>query len=166
MTVHSPLRSPSPLDRPPSRFAHRPFYAETLTLLRGVRDNDFTTLNWLCDDEFGIVDVDPEGASRVVRNRVDWERWLHERFVTLDERHASTDFEILSYKATRDADLGYSVVEFRQFVTGGEHVATFDCIATIIWKRTDRGWREARRHATVMSAELSAEFQLSAPPAA
>jgi len=159
MIVTTLDRPTSPLDRPPSRFAHRPFYAETLTLLRGIRDNDFETLSWLCDDDFGIVDVDPAGEPRVIRNRVEWERWFHELFATLGELDATTDSEILSYKATKGDGLGYSVVEFRQHLTTGELTATFDCIATIIWKETSRGWREARWHASVISSDVPDEMQ-------
>ena len=159
MTVNSIPRSYSPLDNPPSRFAHRPFYAETLTLLRGVRDSDLETLSRLCDDDYGIFDVDPSGQPRVIRTRVEWERWFHEVFATLDALNATIDSEILSYKATRDDQLSYSVVEFRQFLTTGEHTATVDCIATIIWKQTNRGWREARWHASVISSDVPDDVQ-------
>ncbi len=53
-------------------------------------------------------------------------------------------------------DLGYSVLEFRQSLAIGRHEATFDCVATIIWKRTDSGWREARWHASVVSSDVPA----------
>ncbi len=150
--------SQSPLDHPPVRFSHRPFYAETLSLLRSVRDHDFESLDWLCDDDFGIVDVDPAGQARVIRNKAEWAAWFHELFATLDALGAATDSEILSYKAVREESLGYSVVEFRQSLTIGGHTATFDCIATIVWKKTDRGWREARWHGSVVSSEIPAEM--------
>ena len=56
----------SMLDEPLQHFADAPFFAETLTLLRSVRDHDFKTLPALCDDDFGIVDVDvdPAGTAR------------------------------------------------------------------------------------------------------
>lgn len=149
----------SPLDNPPQRFAHRPFYAETLSLLRSVRDQDFESLNWLCDDDYGIVDVDPVGRARVIRNRSEWADWFHELFATLETLGATTDSEVLSYKAVREAILGYSVLEFRQSLTIGEHTATFDCIATIIWKRTSRGWREARWHGSVISSYVPDELR-------
>ena len=77
MSIPTLARSESPLDHPPLRFAHRPFYAETLTLLRSVRDHDFESLDWLCDDDFGIVDVDPTGSARVIRSQPEWESWFH-----------------------------------------------------------------------------------------
>ena len=103
------LATVSPLDRPPTRFAKRPFYAETLTLLRSVRDHDFETLAWLCDDDFGSVDVDPSGDARPIRNRVEWERWFHELFATLDAMGAETDSEVLDYKAMVEGSMGMSV---------------------------------------------------------
>jgi len=152
----------SPLDNPPTRFAMRPFYAETLSLLRGVRDRDFETLSWLCDDDFGIVDVDTSGNARPIRNRVEWERWFHELFATLDTMDATTDSEILDYRAMRDDSMGMSVLEFRQYLTVGAFVATFDCVATIVWKKTGRGWREARWHASVISSDVPEELLAAA----
>ena len=159
MSIPTLARSESPLDHPPVRFAHRPFYAETLSLLRSVRNHDFESLEWLCDDDFGIVDVDPTGQARVIRSKAEWSRWFHELFATLDALGADTDSEIISYKAIKEHSLGYSVVEFRQSLTIGGHTATFDCIATIVWKQTIRGWREARWHGSVVSSDVPDELQ-------
>ncbi len=158
--------APSPLDRPPARFAKRPFYAETLTLLRSVRDHDFETLSWLCDDDFGIVDIDPSGLAQPIRNRVEWERWFHELFATLSAMGARTDSEILDYKSMKEGTMGMSVLEFRQSLSIEGLLATFDCIATIVWKQTPRGWREARWHCSVISSDVPAELLAVADRAA
>ena len=150
----------SPLDRPPTRFAHRPFYVHTLTLLRSVRDRDYATLEHFCDDDFGIVDVAPDGSSRVAHNRLEWERWYHELFAILERLDASTDSEILDYHSVKEGTLGYSVVEFRQSLTIADVTATFDCIATVVWKKTPQGWREARWHGSVVSSDVPAEMLL------
>ncbi len=55
-STHTHITRTSPLDQPPDRFLDEPFFGETLTLLRSVRDHDF-----------GIVDVDPAGAARPIR---------------------------------------------------------------------------------------------------
>jgi hypothetical protein len=148
----------SPLDEPPQRFARRPFYDETVTLLRSVRDHDYDTLAALCDDDFGIVDVDPNGNAVPVRNRLEWERWFHELFGTLQTMGAKTDSEILDYHAVASDELGYSVLEFRQFLRVHDIVATFDCIATVVWKWTPAGWREARWHGSVVSSDVPPEL--------
>lgn len=148
----------SPLDHPPAHFEEQPFYGETLTLLRSVRDHDFETLAWLCDDDFGIVDVDPSGSARPIRNRREWEAWFHELFATLDSMSAATDSEILDYQAMREDTMGMSVLDFRQSLTVGDLVATFDCVATIVWKQTEQGWREARWHASVISSDVPDEL--------
>jgi ketosteroid isomerase-like protein len=152
-------RVESPLDEPPQQFAAEPFYGETLTLLRSVRDHDFAMLSHLCDDDFGIVDVDPAGNARPIRTRAEWEAWFHELFATLDAMSARTDSIVLDYHAVRESELGYSVLEFRQTLTVGSHTATFDCVATIIWKQTVRGWREARWHASVISSDIPDELR-------
>ena len=59
-----------------SPWAGEPHFAETVTLLRSVRDHDFDTLAALCDDDFGIVDLDQAGQNVMVRTRDDWEEWF------------------------------------------------------------------------------------------
>jgi ketosteroid isomerase-like protein len=142
------------LDRPHPRFIDAPFFAETVTLLRSVREHDFDTLAALCDDDFGIVDVDPSGSARIARDRDEWEAWFCELFLTLESLGADTDSEILDYRAIAHDTLGFSVLEFRQSLSIGEHTATFDCITTIVWKRTPDGWREARWHGSVVSSVI------------
>ena len=147
-------RTTSMLDQPPDRFADVAFFTETVTLLRSVRDHDFDTLAALCDDDFGIVDVDPSGAARPIRDRAGWEAWFHELFSTLDAMGASTDSRIDDYQAIATADMGYSVLDFTQTLTVGTAVASFECIATIVWKHTADGWRESRWHASVISSDV------------
>jgi SnoaL-like domain len=142
----------SPLDDPPLRFARQPFYAETLAVLESVRDHDLERLTALCDVDFGIVDVDLAGRTRPVRTRVEWERFFYERFATLTTLGAATDFEVLSYQAHQQGTLGFSVLEYRQSLTVDDQTAWFDGIATIVWKRTPSGWRQARWHGSVVTA--------------
>ena len=52
------------------------------------------------------------------------------------------------------ADLGYSVVEFRQYLDVAGVVSTFHCVATIVWKRKHKVWREARWHVSVLSSDV------------
>lgn len=147
------------LDDPPEEFRDQPFYEETLTLLRCVRDRDFDTLADLCDDDFGIVDVDPSGAARPVRDRAGWEEWFRGLFATLETMGADTDSIVLDYRALESGALGYGVLEFEQTLTLGPHTARFQCVATIIWKLTPQGWRESRWHASVISSQVPAELQ-------
>jgi ketosteroid isomerase-like protein len=127
-----------------------------------VRDHDFDTLAELCDDDFGIVDVDPSGNARPIRDRAGWEAWFRELFETLTAMGAATDSTIDDYHAVVAGDMGYSVLDFTQTLTVGAHVASFECVATIIWKRTAAGWREARWHASVISSDVPAELQAGA----
>jgi ketosteroid isomerase-like protein len=141
-----------------SDWAGAPYFAETVKLLRSVRDHDFDSLADLCDDDFGIVDLDQSGGSVMIRTRAEWENWFRRLFAELDAASASTDSEILSYQAVETADLGYSVVEFRQSLGMGGSVANFDCVVTIIWKRTEAGWKEARWHVSLLSTDLPEGF--------
>jgi SnoaL-like domain len=142
------------LDDPPDTFARQPYFDQTLTLLRSVRDHDFDALAQLCDDDFGIVDGDPAGTISIIRTREEWERWFRELFATLDTMGAHTDSEITRYDAKQTTEMGFSALEFRQFLRVGESTATFECVATIVWKLTPLGWREARWHVSVVSADI------------
>ena len=149
------ITSPSWLDvAARTEWAEAPFFAETIELLRCVRDHDFDTLADLCDDDFGIVDLDPAGGSVMIRTRAEWEAWFRRLFAQLEAMPAGTDSEILDYQAIEATDMGYSVVEFRQSLSMGELTAYFDCVATIVWKRTPDGWKEARWHVSLLSTDL------------
>ena len=152
--AHSTSLSPCSLEDPSPSFGDQPFYDQTVTLLRSVRDHDFATLAALCDDDFGIVDIDVTGTARPIRDRAEWEEWFTNLFATLTGMNAATDSLILDYQALCQGSLGYGVLEFRQSLTVGPHVATFDCVATIIWKLTAEGWREARWHASIISSDI------------
>ncbi len=158
---HPDTRPRSPLDAPPAEFTGRPFYDETVTLLRSVRDHDFDTLAALCDDDHGIIDIAPDGGSVPIRTRAEWEGWFHNLFATLDTMGADTDSEITGYEAVETDSMGYCVLDFRQTLTVGSSVATFDCIATIIWKRVDGRWLESRWHCSVIDSDVPPE--LAAP---
>jgi hypothetical protein len=144
----------SALEDPPLELEGRPFFGETLTLLRSVRDHDFDTLADLCDDDFGIVDGDATGAISIIRTRAEWEQWFTGLFATLDAMGAYTDSEVTRYDAVATSAMGFSALEFRQLLSVGESTATFDCVATIVWKLSDAGWREARWHVSVISADI------------
>ena len=150
--------SPLSLDDSSAAFAGQPFYDQTVTLLHSVRDHDFATLATLCDDDFGIVDIDVAGTARPIRDRAEWEEWFTSLFATLKGMNAATDSVILDYQALSQGTLGFGVLEFQQTLTVGSYIATFECVATIIWKLTEQGWREARWHASIISSEVPAEL--------
>lgn len=131
--------------------ADAPFFAETLELLRSVREHDFPTLSARCDDDFGIVDIDTDGSARMIRTRAEWEAWFTDLFARLDAMGAATDSDVTAYDAVAADRMGYSVVEFRQLLAVDDAVLAFDCVATIVWKWQDGGWREARWHASLLA---------------
>lgn len=146
---------PSQLDQPEAEFLNQPFFLETTTLLRAVRDHDFDTLAELCDDDFGIVDIAPDGNGVPIRTRAEWEAWFRDHlFPQLDELGAETDSQVTGYQALVSGNLGYCVLDFRQTLSIGTTVATFDCIATVIWKMTPSGWKESRWHCSVIASDI------------
>ena len=147
--------APSWLDRAAtSEWAGAPYFAETVELLRSVRDHDFDSLAALCDDDFGIVDLDQSGGNVMVRTRAEWEAWFQRLFSELSAASADTDSEITNYQSLAGSDMGFSVVEFTQLLTAAGMTGRFHCVATIVWKLTESGWKEARWHVSLLSADI------------
>ena len=138
-----------------------PFAAETAELFASVRDHDLTTLSARCDDDFGIVDIDPNGGSEVIRSREEWETWFVQLFAQLSAMEAATDTLVASYDAVDWGETGMSVVEFVQLLTVGGMTGRFNCIVTIVWKQVEGRWIEARWHASLVSTELPEGFGAS-----
>lgn len=136
-----------------SNFQTKPFYHQTETLFTSVENHDFDTLANLCDDDFGIVDIDPEGKNVIISTRQEWEEWFHTLFKNLDTMNAKTWTDILDYQAIQEDRLGYSVVNFRQNLQVNGHTSKFYCVVTIIWKRVGTEWKESRWHASVIRVE-------------
>ncbi len=139
-----------PLIDRPTPFEGELLFQETKTLFRSVRLRDFETLAALCDDDFGIVDLGPQGESVLIRSRAEWEAWFRSLFAKLEAMGADTDTRIDNYQVRMGSDMALSVVEFCQTLAVGDQVGLFDCVATIVWKRTPQGWREARWHASLI----------------
>ena len=135
-----------------------PFAAETAELFASVRDHDFATLAARCDDDFGIIDIDPEGGSQVIRDRAGWEAWFTGLFAQLDAMGADTDTLVSRYEAVDWGTTGMGVVDFTQLLTLGGRTGRFHCIVTIVWKREGERWVEARWHASLLSTELPDGF--------
>ena len=128
----------------------QPFFDLTLEMLNCVRDHNFERLSQICDDDFGIVDIDTEGGSRIIRNQTEWAEWFTGLFQQLDAMKAITWSEITGYEALKKQDMGYSVVDFDQLFVVGEKRMRFRVIATIIWKRTGDVWQESRYHGSLI----------------
>lgn len=158
MTTSSPA-APGLAARPLTVDAHPhladvPFLAETLELFRSVREHDEPTLFARCDDDFGIVDLDTDGSSRLVRDRTEWEAWFRELFARLDATGAQTDTEIDALHGRETPEMGFGVCEFTQLLAVGEDVARFRCVVTLVWKRVEDRWVEARWHASLLGADV------------
>ncbi len=135
-----------------------PFATETAELFASVREHDLTTLSARCDDDFGIVDIDPNGGSEVIRSRQEWESWFVQLFAQLSAMEAETDTLIASYDAVDWGETGMSVVEFVQLLTVAGLTGRFNCIVTVVWKQVDGRWIEARWHASLVSTDLPEGF--------
>ena len=137
----------------PQEMLQKPFFDLTLEMLNCVRDHNFDRLSQICDDDYGIVDINTEGGSEIIRDRAGWEKWFSGLFKTLDQMQAKTWSEITNYEAEQTAEMGYSVVDFDQMFIVGEKQMRFAVIATIIWKKVGAEWKEARYHSSLIKAE-------------
>ena len=134
----------------PSAWRSQPFFDQTVEMLNCVRDHDFERLAELCDDDFGIIDINPEGGSEIIRDRAGWENWFRGLFQQLKAMEATTWSEITRYEAIQRTDMGYGVVDFDQRLLVGEKDMRFSVIATIIWKLEDGEWKESRYHSSLV----------------
>ena len=131
----------------------KPFYNLTLQLFKCVELHDFDTLANLCDDDYGIVDLNEEGKNMIIRDRAGWEEWFRTLFVKLDHMKANTWTEVTNYEAVQEDNMGYSVVDFDQLLEVDNKKMRFSCIVTIIWKKTPDGWKEARYHSSLIGVK-------------
>jgi hypothetical protein len=128
----------------------KPFFSLTYELLNCVRDHNFDLLAELCDDDFGIIDINETGGTMVARNRAEWENWFRTLFAKLDAMQAKTWSIITEYEAVQTKEMGYSVVYFDQYLQFAGQTQCFKATSTIIWKLTSGGWKEARYHGSLL----------------
>jgi hypothetical protein len=122
-------------------------YQLTEELLTAVNQLDLPKLRAMVDDDFGIVDVDPEGNPVVINTMNEWEAYMEKNMLAMRELHASLAYVIDDYQESVSDRMAYVVVRFTQQVHIPERPEiSHRCIATVVWKTTDEGWKEARWH--------------------
>lgn len=127
----------------------QPLREQTQALLDAVNALDLDALRAMVDDDYGIVDVDPEGRSVVIDGKPEWDAYMERNFAAMQAGGAVLSSRIVDYHGEADDRLGYSVVRFVQRVEIGGVVIENPCIATIVWKQTPEGWKEARWHCSL-----------------
>lgn len=138
-------------DNNTNSFTEKPFFELTKEMLGCVRDHNFERLSQICDDDYGIIDINTEGGSEIIRTREGWENWFKGLFQKLETMHAKTWSEITHYEAVKHDTMGYSVVDFDQVFHAGDQKLRFKVIATIIWKLDNGVWKESRYHSSLIS---------------
>ncbi len=128
----------------------KPYFDLTVKMLDCVAQQNYDTLAGICDDDFGIIDINTSGGSEVIRDRAGWEAWFRGLFQQLRSMPAETWSEITRYEAVSGTDMGYGVVDFEQVLIAGGKKFRFDVIATIIWKKLDGHWKESRYHSSML----------------
>jgi hypothetical protein len=150
-----PLRKTRPsLNDYPEEWVSMPFFDLTFEMFDCVSKHNFQRLAQICDDDFGIIDINPEGGSEVIRDRAGWEAWFTQLFSRLEEMKAETWSEITRYEALMKGDLGYGVVDFDQILIVGDQRMRFKVLATIIWKKENEAWLESRYHSSMLGMEV------------
>jgi hypothetical protein len=138
------------VDRVDAESRNKPFFDLTVQMLDCVAQHNFERLAGICDDDFGIIDINTTGGSEVIRDRAGWENWFQGLFAQLDTMQAETWSEITRYEAISGSDMGYGVVDFQQVLRVGGKSFRFDVIATIIWKKMGDTWKESRYHSSML----------------
>ncbi|MFP4089393.1 MAG: YybH family protein [Cyclobacteriaceae bacterium] len=121
-------------------------YSLTEELLQAVNSLDLPRLRSMVDDDFGIVDVDPEGKTVVIDDMQEWQDYMHKNMLLMEQMKAELSFEINEYNEQVEENMAYVVVNFSQHVAFQGKQMRHDCISTVIWKKTENGWKEARWH--------------------
>jgi hypothetical protein len=134
----------------PAHFHQKPFFDLTVEMLDCVSKHNFERLAEICDDDYGIIDIDVDGGSKVIRDRKGWEDWFQGLFPKLNAMHAQTWSEITHYESVKMMDMGYGVVDFNQILQLPDKKLAFKVIATIIWKFQDGEWKESRYHSSML----------------
>jgi hypothetical protein len=75
-------------------------------------------------------------------------------FAAMEAAGARLETEVLGYHGEEADTLGYSVVRFRQTVGVGAQTQHNYCVATVVWKLADDGWKEARWHCSLERVEV------------
>lgn len=139
-----------------------PFAAHVEALLTAVAHHDLDALQVLCDDTLGIIDLGPDLSPVVVRDPDAHTAWFQELFEQLQQMGARTWSTVTDLRSEFLADAAaHSAVEFTQHLQLAqlEVTAEFDCVATVVWKRTPDGrWVEARWHVSVLHARVPEGF--------
>ena len=136
------------------------FAAHVAALLRAVAHHDAAALQVLCDDSLGIVDAGPDLTPVVVEDQAAHAAWFDDLFATLSAMGARTWSTVTDLRSEfLGATAAHSAVEFTQHLELQERTAEFDCVATVVWKRTDDArWVEARWHVSTLEARVPAGF--------
>ncbi len=124
--------------------------AETQLLFHFVSTHNFDALADLCDDDFGIIDLDENGKNVVVKNREEWEAWFRNLFAKLTALNAQTYTTITEYNVLETTEMAMSVVTFTQYLELQGMQYPFNCITTIVWKKVGSRWIEARWHISLL----------------
>ncbi len=138
----------------PEKWTKSHFFQLTDKMFDAVATHDFTALQKLCDDDFGIVDINPEGGSEIIRNTEGWEEWFKGLFEKMAAMNAETWSIITDYNELVADKLAYAVVDFDQYFIHEGKTLKFGVLATIIWKKTDKDkWIESRYHSSLKQVE-------------
>ena len=132
-----------------------PFHRLTTQLFAAVNALDLDQLTALVDDDYGIVDIDPDGNAVVIDTKAEWHTYMQENFTLMRTMGPDLRTDVQTYHDVQTNDLAYSVVKFVQHVRIIDtHVANH-CLATIVWKRTGTEWKESRWHCSLLKKEVS-----------
>jgi hypothetical protein len=142
-----------PRESYPKEWREQPFFDLTAEMFECVSEHNFERLSKICDDDYGIIDINPEGGSEIIRDRAGWENWFQGLFTRLGAMKADTWSEITGYESVVRGEMGYSVVDFDQLLIVDGKRMRFAVIATIIWKKEGDEWKESRYHSSMIGVK-------------
>lgn len=127
-----------------------PLRTQTEELFAAVNDLDRIRVERLSRPAAGSLDINPEGRTSWVPDRMAWSVYMGQHMAEMQRRDARLRTEILDYRGQVAGDLGWSHVHYRQHVRVDDLTSANECIATIVWERSDDRWHAVRWHATTV----------------
>lgn len=135
------------------------FLGHCWALVNAVRDHDLQGLTTLCDDTFGIVDLGPDGTAVAVEDPAGHREWFSTLFARLEEMDAATWTELTRLRSQLlGQDAALVDLRMTQSLRIGEQTGRFHCAGTVVFKRVEGRWVEARWHLSLLGTELPDGF--------
>jgi len=101
-------------------FKKTPFFEFMLPMFNSGRDFNHDHSATICDDDFGITDINTITDSKIIRARHGLGKWFKGLFPNLKDLSSITWSKITHHETLQSKDMGHCVVYFDQIRMSGK----------------------------------------------